>query len=197
MKPNWIALLCAPLLAAVSYCRQEDLSPAQKCRYITAADLADPKAPAFQTYPAKKEQINTIPRLDLTSNPIARTFRTVLRNQMAEGPNYAGHYRLAFWGCGSSCLMFAVVNLQNGKVITQEHIKSVDGVLLAADDFLSATESEVWAFRYKADSSLLVVLGAPDEDDSKKGAYYFVLKGETLRLIHATRVNKNCKNLPH
>lgn len=42
---------------------------------------------------------------------------------------------------------------------------------------------------------MLVVLGAPDEDDSRAGAYYFVLRGEKLRMIHMTRVNKNCESV--
>jgi len=113
---------------------------------------------------------------------------------MAEGANFAGHYRVAFWGCGASCAMFAVVNLITGRVITPKEFATVVGIHLAADDFLSGTASSGWGFRFKNDSNLLVALGAPDEDESRSGAYYFLLEGEKLRLVHTTRINKNCEN---
>ena len=170
-------------------------TPAEKCRLITTSDLSDFKAPAFSEYPTTTLEVVSTPKLDMKSNPIAKTYRTVLRQEIAEGPNYAGHYRVAFWGCGSSCAMFAVVDLKTGKVITAREFTSVSGVHLAADDFLQGTASDGWGFRYKKDSSLLVVLGDPDEDESKSGAYYFLLQGERLRLIHTTPVKKNCKNV--
>jgi len=91
--------------------------------------------------------------------------------------------------------MFAVVDLKTGRVMTTREFSAVSGVHLAADDFLRGTKSDGWGFRYKNDSFLLVVLGAPDEGESKTGAYYFVLQGERLHLIHTTRVSKNCENV--
>lgn len=90
--------------------------------------------------------------------------------------------------------MFAVVNLNTGRVITPNVFATVLGTHLAADDFLSGTASSGWGFRFKNDSNLLVALGAPDEDESRSGAYYFLLERERLRLVHTTRVNKNCEN---
>ena len=89
--------------------------------------------------------------------------------------------------------MFGVINLKTGRVITANEFASVDGTYLFADDFMPSVKSDGWGFRFRIDSSLLVVVGAPDEDESKAGAYYFVLKGERLRLIHTTRPIKNSK----
>lgn len=172
----------------------EGPTAAEQCRIVTAADLFDSKAPSFGSYPAASvEGVTLTPKLDLASNPLARKYRTVLRQEIAKGPNYAGHYRVAVWGCGASCAMFAVVNLKTGRVITAREFATVVGTDLAADEFLSHTRSDYWGFRYANDSSLLVVLGAPDEDTSRTGAYYFVLRSESLRLIHTTRVNKTCE----
>jgi len=91
--------------------------------------------------------------------------------------------------------MFAVVNLKTGRVITTKELTSVLGTHLAADDFLPGTGSEGWGFRFKNDSNLLVVIGDPDEDESREGAYYFVLQKEKLRLVHTTHVHKNCENV--
>ncbi len=181
------------MLPTMGFGQNDGPTSAGECRFITAADLSDPNAPAFGRYPSTTEVVSHA-KLDLRSNPIAKTYRTVLRLEIGKGPNYAGHYRVAIWGCGISCAMFAVVNLKTGRVITAREFKTVLGSDLAADDFLPGAASEGWGFRYKADSALLIVLGAPDEDESREGAYYFALQGERLRLIHSTRVKKNCKN---
>jgi hypothetical protein len=57
----------------------------------------------------------------------------------------------------------------------------------------SQSEDEVFGFR--DDSKLLVLLGDLDEDESRQGAFYFVLDHERLRLVHSTPVEKDCENL--
>jgi hypothetical protein len=90
--------------------------------------------------------------------------------------------------------MFAVVDLNTGRVITTREFMKVLGRHLAADDFLPGTTSDGWGFRFKIDSTWLVIVGAADENESRSGAYYFVLRDERLRLIHTARVTKNCEN---
>jgi hypothetical protein len=34
----------------------------------------------------------------------ARRYRSVLRAEAREGPNFNGHYRVASWGCGTNCI---------------------------------------------------------------------------------------------
>jgi hypothetical protein len=195
VKSIFIAIFSTILISTASWSRQDGPTPFEKCRFVTKKDLSDPKAPMFESYPLTSHEAVSNPKLDLTSNSIARRYRTVLRLETAEGPNYAGHYRLAIWGCGMSCAMFAVVNLNTGKVITPEGFSTVLGIHIAADDFLPIEGSASWGFRYKRDSTLLAVVGALDEDESREGAYYFVLKGERLRPVHSTVVKKNCESL--
>ncbi len=187
----FLSLFVAPL---VLFGSQDKPAQADDCKIIKKADLVDPKAPKFGDYPTKTEAGNPSAKLDLTSNPIAKRYRTVLRLAMTEGANFAGHYRMSVWGCGTSCAMFAVVNLNTGKVITATQIAVVIGNNLDADDFMPGPNSDDWGFRFRIDSNLLVVLGTPDEDESRSGAYYFALRGERLHLIHKTRVTKNCEN---
>jgi hypothetical protein len=33
------------------------------------------------------------------------------------GPNFAGHYFIVTWGCGSPCLMAAIVDAKSGRVL--------------------------------------------------------------------------------
>jgi hypothetical protein len=46
----------------------------------------------------------------------ARLFRTVLRTAAAEGTNFNGHYRTVYWGCGTNCIDWAVIDLADGTV---------------------------------------------------------------------------------
>ena len=110
---------------------------------------------------------------------------------MNGGANFAGHYRVAIWGCGSSCAQFAVVNLKTGRAITAQGVDGVSGVHLNADDFLPHTESDAWGFRFKRDSRLIVLVGEINEDDAKEGAFYYVLKGDRLELVHKTIAARN------
>jgi hypothetical protein len=184
------------LTPAAVYGQQDGPTPAEECRFITNKDLADAKAPSFRRYPVAKERPGPIAKLDLNGNPIARTYRTVLRLEMTKGANFAGHYRVAVWGCGISCAMFAVVNLKTGMVITPKEFGFVSGTELATDDdFIPRGKADSGFFRHRKDSALLVVLGAPDEDESRAGAYYFLLREERLNLVHSTRVDKDCANL--
>lgn len=69
----------------------------------------------FGSYPAGRLYKGE-PVLPKLTTPTQREFRTVLRNGARKGPNFAGHYTLVEWGCGSNCVVFAVVDVATGKV---------------------------------------------------------------------------------
>ena len=50
------------------------------------------------------------PQLDRLKNGISKAVK--------EGANFAGHYAVVEWGCGSNCQEHAVVDVQSGKIIT-------------------------------------------------------------------------------
>jgi hypothetical protein len=53
----------------------------------------------------------------LKGNAMATMYRTRISEvYKAEGLNFAGHYCLVWWGCGSDCQHAAIVDLQTGKV---------------------------------------------------------------------------------
>jgi hypothetical protein len=177
------------LLALISF--GQEASQAKRFCFVGRGDLVDPSAPRFDLYPAKLYPPFLPAKLNLRSNPIAKMYRTVIREQMQEGPNFAGQYRVAVWGCGTSCAQFAVVNLKTGGVITADGIHNISGVDFAANDFLPNTDSRDVAFRFNKNSRLLVVIGALNEDDSKEGAFYYLLKGQQLHLVHKTIAARN------
>lgn len=96
----------------------------------------DFKTPA--TY-NKKHPIN------YNSNPIAKKFKTVITDtyNQRDSADFAGHYVVAKWGCGSSCSMIAIVDIKTGRVY--------EGVIAAA------------GYDYRPESKLLVV-NPPNND---------------------------------
>jgi hypothetical protein len=193
-----IALVAYWCLVPELRAQQGDSSSAfDKCRTVTTEDIIDKRAPTFAAYHVKSPETVENPSLDLNSNPTARTYRTVLRREIAQGPNFAGHYRVAGWGCGSSCSMFAVVNLNTGRVITPEGFSDTSGVYFAVDNqkLFPDAQTDYSLLSFMKASRLLVVLGDLDEDERREGAFYFVLERERLRLIHSTPVRKNCTYL--
>jgi len=56
-------------------------------------------------------------KVDFSSLPAAREYRTEITEQASDGINYAGHYTVAKWGCGTNCIGFAIIDAINGKVV--------------------------------------------------------------------------------
>ena len=55
---------------------------------------------------------------DFTYEPEAEMFRTAINKAVSAGANYAGHYTIATWGCGTDCFGYAVVDLITGEIVT-------------------------------------------------------------------------------
>ena len=51
-------------------------------------------------------------------------FRTRIRDGASRGPNFAGHYTIADWGCGTSCVSIAVVDARSeiGRASCRERV---------------------------------------------------------------------------
>jgi len=195
MKPEFfVAAFLIFLLPHAVHFQQDALTPFEKCRLVTPSDLSEKGAPAFAAY---RDNINSMsggPKLDL-SNPTAWTYRTWFQHEVARGPNFAGHYGVVVWGCGTSCGMFAVVNLNTGRVIEPDGFWSINTVHFADEGFVSNPKRDYWGFDFRRDSRLLVVIGGLDEDEEREGAFYFTLEHEQLRLIHSKIVKKDCDDL--
>jgi hypothetical protein len=109
-----------------------------------------------------------------------RRFRTRIREGAAQGPNFGGHYTIANWGCGSSCVSGVVIDAKTGTV----HDLPFDILgfgLLRFDDGKRSADDEFEPLSFVPSSRLLVVHGCPE--DSNCGAYYYEFTGTKFRLI--------------
>ena len=166
--------LAPPATAANDYDRKYE-----NCR-LQVSDLP-PAAPRFADFPVKPEPVARPSPPKLTS-PMARHFRTELKVQAKLGPDFAGRYRVAVWGCGTGCESFAVIDLKTGAVSFPPGLTGVEqGEASPLDDLT-----------YRMDSRLLIVTGSPDEEFKGLGMRFYVMGRNGLRLIKTLSYAEVC-----
>ena len=126
--------------------------------------------PRFENYPTRVSHIESIPKLVLTTK-LARSYRTAIRYAAALPVNFAGHFRVATWGCGTDCRGFAIINKRTGIVYTAPSAEFVAGVMGNDDDRLE----------FRADSNLIIIAGLKNEEE--EGKFYFLWKQGKLHLL--------------
>jgi hypothetical protein len=107
-------------------------------------------APTFEQYRVPVFS-GTSASVRLGSHPQAQTFRTVLREAARKGPNFAGHFTVATWGCGTNCIVVAIIDARNGRVFFPFNREAVSTP--------REMDAAVPTFRYRADSRLFIVAG--------------------------------------
>lgn len=100
--------------------------------------------------------------------------------------NFAGRYYLAVWGCGSACVVGAIVEAATGKVIDIPF--TVSGWREVHDDFQGID--------FRKDSRLIVFSGARNEKDGDMGRHFYVLKNGNLRWLASIGNDGNFLNAP-
>jgi hypothetical protein len=140
-------------------------------------------APRFESYPAKLYTGRNA-KPDLSSDPSTRMFRTQIKEWSKERPNFAGHYIIATWGCGTNCTQLAIVDAITGNVSHPDGVATNDATnvhheLLEGGDLWHASGS----IKFRPDSKLLVLIGMPEEDTERRGISYFVWNGTKLSLV--------------
>jgi hypothetical protein len=130
-------------------------------------------SPGFFSYrePVYKGKIAAVK----INSKYSRTYRTVLRDSVKEsGVNFAGHYTLATWGCGTNCNQMAVVDVKTGQTYFTPGLMSV--VMGVPNQSLDMTE-------FKANSRLLKVVGRTNGKDY--GTWFYEWKNNQFKLVRA------------
>jgi hypothetical protein len=112
---------------------------------------------------------------NLVTHKDARTYRTVLKRQSKEGPNFAGHYTIVRIGCGTSCAKIAVVDAETGHVYFPENVHYV---------FWAGWWHEPYGPEFRLTSRLLIVYGKVNSEDAPYGVSYFEWTGMEFKLVH-------------
>lgn len=135
-----------------------------------------PEKPKFEKYPVPIRFKGKPAHVDFTHNPSARRFRTVIREGASKGPNFADHYRVVTWGCGSSCQSFAIVNSVTGKVY-MPRISTCYGLICRRESNLLITDP--------IDSSIMEDFG--NDIPSWLITRYYLWDGNKLKQIDSSK----------
>jgi hypothetical protein len=131
-------------------------------------------APQFSDYPV------TEPEQPRTADPVAlrlassstRRYATLLHQEFGKPANFAGHLRVAQWGCGTDCRNFAVLDLKTGAASTLPHAEEISGVMGNDDERIE----------FRPDSRLLIISGSIN-DGTAPGKFYYLWTGKRLQRI--------------
>lgn len=145
---------------------------------FNAAVMAQPRRagaralPRFDDYPALPLFKGQNAPLRLTRE--SREFKTRLREAAREKPNFAGHYIVARWGCGSGCLSGAFIDARSGRV----YMLPFTIVCCFGMDL----DQDAERMEFRPDSKLLIIRGLLNEE-GPAGTRYYKWEGNRLVLL--------------
>jgi len=136
--------------------------------------------PKFAAYPATVEKAKA-KSIDFKKNPDALTFRTRLTDGLKRGVNFAGHYIVVGWGCGTGCISGAILDARTGNVFWPEQFNAL-GVWYGGEEYTAEPVA------YRKNSRLLIITGVPAQKsdavtEKPSGVYYYEWKNNRLRQV--------------
>jgi phosphotransferase system glucose/maltose/N-acetylglucosamine-specific IIC component len=138
---------------------------------VGAAEVA--AAPRFDQFPALRDTGQST-SVQLKGEK-SRLYASRLRIASHQPINFAGHYVLATWGCGASCVMGAAIDAKTGAVIW------VPFTVCCWP--LGITEP----LEYRPDSHLLVAHGSLDERGGGNEVHHYNFDGRRFIRILPSR----------
>lgn len=127
--------------------------------------------------PVKKFEGTPAP-VNFSSNPAAKTYFTAITKSAATGSNFAGHYNLATFGCGTSCIQYAIIDSLTGNIVdlngANEYYR---GMSFNIDNRL-LTINPKESFEHLKEKNISD-LESLDISDAKLGRDYYMLEEES------------------
>lgn len=171
------------------------------CFLVTFTSLSFAQGiPTFASHSTKVEKVRNV-SVDLKSHRDARTYRTSLRNAAKEGINFAGHFILTGWGCGTNCSQWAIIDARNGRVFFPNELAGVSFGFcdlpqnaMPADGPKELPDDASGPLYFRPNSRMVVLTGYTggglDNPKAKCGNFFFEWTGTKLRqlkLLSGTR----------
>jgi hypothetical protein len=140
--------------------------------------------PRFEDHRVPKTFSGKPVPVNLRSHSKARLFRTMLKLSAEKGPNFAGHYTVGTWGCGSDCRMVAVIDAVTGRVYFAPFQVSTGATFHLDSSLFIANESE--SDRYLAGEEMLDVY-MPAWYVWRRGRFVEIFKTQAVRIRRKNR----------
>jgi len=135
------------------------------------------RTPSFSQYPARVEKARA--KSINFKQPNNRTYKTRLSEALRGGVNFAGHYIIVGWGCGTGCTNAAVIDARTGNVAWPIQFYNVDA---SYGDGYSDEQIE-----FRKNSRLMIIHGRPgsanENDQNKPGDYYYEWRNNSFRRL--------------
>lgn len=168
-----LAAFGAPAADALAQKRPRAESTAKTRAAKTRAAKAG-ESPRFDDYPVREIYKGRIAPVILDTRR-ARMFRSRLREDSRQRPNFAGHYTVVFWGCGTGCAQLAVVDARTGRVYWPP--------LESSDIPVSPEDTAAPHPNFRPDSKLLVLTRSHYDARGGRTAYYYLFDKNRFRLL--------------
>jgi hypothetical protein len=147
---------------------------------LSFAVFGQNRIPQFKNYPAGKiYKGKNAPVKLLTGDE--RMFRTRLTEAAKQRPNFAGHYVLTSWGCGTECLSGAAIDVRTGKVSFFDFSICCWG---------TGVDDNFEAISFRPDSKLIIFTGARNEKENDDGAHFYKFENGRFIFIKTIRNKK-------
>ncbi len=140
----------------------------------------------YSRYPARVPEGAITPASPDVRRGKPHLYRTVIREQAAGGPNFAGHYTLIRIGCGAGVVCPAIADVGTGKVFFPPELEQAEALLVDTGDI------GVETLNYRRDSRLLIVVGTTNEDPKTTGMSYYLWQSGKLRLLRFIPERRLC-----
>ena len=133
--------------------------------------------PRFSDYPVRERfQGETAP---LVLTRAARIYRTRLKEAAREKPNFAGHFIVTTWGCGTECIEGAIIDARTGRVFMLPFTLCCWAPGTVDDKFKPVD--------HRLNSSLIILSGARNEKDGDYAARAYRFQNNRLVLVKTIR----------
>jgi hypothetical protein len=129
--------------------------------------------PTFRQYPSLADFKGTPAEPQLKTD-LEHKYRTQILTQAKRGPNFAGHFTVASWDCGSSCGKFVIIDARSGTIYDPD-------ITLGCFD----TKAGGPDLHFRLGSRLLTLTGSLEQLGC--GTEFYEWDGERLKLLLFSR----------
>jgi hypothetical protein len=163
------------------------------------AQIPSAAPPRFEDYKAP-EIFTQTPAAPIIETPLQRMYRTRIREGISKGwgvfrdgkehsgPNFAGHYIVVQWGCGSGCAMMVIVDASTGKIYYLPGRFGREGAQNIVLPMHGLSPAEV---EFRLTSRLLTINACPNQpyrEHARCYSYYYLWQNNTWRMLRRVRL---------
>jgi hypothetical protein len=175
---------------------------------LAISTVSAQQIPKFEDYPVTKIFTGT-PAAPILATPQQRLYRTRIREGVSKGegvwrdgqeqpgPNFAGHYIIISFGCGSPCELNAIVDAATGKIYNPPISQGLQLPGIAPGDPEPCPQWGQANVKFHLNSKLMTVEANTDwPADKRNYRHYFLWENNQWKLLQKVPIAP-CAPAPH